>query len=355
MKKFILRYCIVYIIIVIPLVIIRFFITGFLWKNELKISAKDIFNNEIILEKKENIKPNDIGNINKNPAEDYEDVSEEYNWSDKYKKINIKNVKEVQVFFNGGLCETKVYYYSNEINNIKYINNLIVERNEDDEREYENIAFILKNKTVVYKEIYVDNSIKNKIKQSFTRKHITLSETARLGSRYDNIYENLGYTESEHQKIINCLTKIEPIDDDYRGNHGTATIYDVANNLIWAYQFENRKEACYAYRTTDSKELVQILDRLCSKKFKELLDKDISLDCVFIDEFNDKKTNKYNLISSVETIKNYAKNNYNTSNLQNNYYRIWFMTHAEFGYAKFPITDELRKIVEERGELMDEY
>lgn len=95
--------------------------------------------------------------------------------------------------------------------------------------------------------IYIYEDIKNYIRNNFTQKEIFLSKTAQLCSSYENFYKYLDYSEDEYEKIINCLTQIKPIQQGFMSNHGTAIITDVADDLIWAYQFEKEKEVSYDF------------------------------------------------------------------------------------------------------------
>lgn len=356
MKKLFNRYVALFFIIVILLIGIYFLYRNSIYSNISIISAKDIFSKEII-QNNDNNKIEDVGNINKNYAVDYEMIKYE-NESERAKKIlNVPIVAEVQVFLDEGSYGDNVYYFSNKLDDIKYINNYITNideyqyPNQKKGYEYEKVTFVLKNKSVDYKYIYINEDIINYIKNNFEKKKIYLSEDAKLGCTSENIYDCLNYSNDEYKNIIKCLTKISPLYQGYEVKNGKVTRYSVADDLIWASQFENGAEVSYAYKMTDSKELVEIMDRLNAKKFKEIIENDNRISQIKLNEYKDNKLlNRYNTESVKESLIKYAKEHYNENYPKNDYFIIWvFLENDLFSYLKVPATQENRKMILDIG------
>ncbi len=125
MKKFFIWYIIIFAFILGFLFFIKNAFYGSFFKNVSKISAVTIYGKENIVDKSEKkvIKPKDVGSINENYANNYKNVDEKYN----YKKIKVdsNDIQEVQVYFGAGHYGDNVYYYSNDSEKIKYINELL--------------------------------------------------------------------------------------------------------------------------------------------------------------------------------------------------------------------------------------
>ena len=358
MKKFLIG--ISFLVLLISLIALQFFLKNRIYGNISIMSAKDILNQADIQNnsnKKENKKPDDVGNINTNYAANYNNASSIYNGNNKIKKVNIEDVEEVQVFLNYGFWGDNVYYFSNKLDNINYINNYITHistyqyPNEKEAYEYEDVTFVLKNKSVVYQYIYINEDIMNYIKNNFNQKEIFLSKTAQLCSSYENFYKCLDYSDDEYEKIINCLTQIKPIQQGFMSNHGTAIRTDVADDLIWAYQLENGKEVSYTYKTTDSKELIEILDKLNAKKFKEIINNDSQISTIELNEYKDNKLlNRYEIRNSQESLMKYIKGYYNEDYPKDDYFVIWaFLDDNSFAYLKVPISQEFRQLISNIG------
>ena len=360
MKKFFSWYFILFLVLLISLIAIQFLFKNKIYGNISIISAKDILNQENIYNnsnKKENKKPDDVGNINTNYAANYKNASSIYNGNNEIKKVNVEDVGEVQVFLNNGFWGDNVYYFSNKSDNINFINNYITDistyqyYNEKKGYEYECVTFVLKNKSVVYQYIYINEDIKNYIKNNFNQKEIFLSKTAQLCSSNENFYRHLNYSDDEYEKIITCLTQIKPIQQGFEANHGSAVIFDVEDDLIWAYQFENGKEVSYTYKTTDSKELVDILDKLNEKKFKEVIESDSKISYIGLKEYKDNQLlYRYEIRKSQESLMKNVKNFYNENYPKKDFFILWvFLDDDSFAYLKVPISQEFREMISKIG------
>ncbi len=219
----------------------------------------------------------------------------------------------------------------------------------------EQVMYVLKDKTTVKKDIYITESEAEYIKRILNKKEIVLSETARLGSSHQDYYSVLNYTEEELESIINCLIKIQPICGGYTTTHGSVLSSDLHDDLIWAYQYENGKEVAYTYKVTDSKELIEILDKICVRKFKEIIDNNIKITGVLVQEYkNDELLYNYDTNSTIDRIVDYCKQNYTEEYPKNDYFRIWLSGYDEFTYIKLPITQEFRRLLQSIGGVIDE-
>lgn len=294
--------------------------------------------------------PEDVGTINTNYARSYKDVSKDYIENNEYKKIDENNVIEVQVF-PYGWSKWNVYYTSSKKDDIEFINNLVKFNSGYGGKgyNYRTVLFVLKDKSFVEQRIYINEEETNKIKSTFSQKSITLSETARLGSDYANYYKGLEYTEEEHKEIINLLRHINPLYEGYFVEHGSVTISDVADDFIWAYQYENGKPVTYTYLVTDSEELVKLLDKINSRKAKKVFSNDSSVRSIIVEKHQNGVeefivgVNNYSSkeIQNLNTIFDYLKNHFTEEYTSENYYQVWLLLgYDSFVNIKMPINAE---------------
>jgi hypothetical protein len=331
-----------------------------------EISAKDIFGVDNIVDKSSAkvIKPKDIGNVNTNNTTNYKNVSDEYNGKNASSSLKVDDIEEVQFFMKDGydligssfnLVADNVYYYSNNPEDIRELLNNSETRKERKERNitydyYSGVVFVLKNNSFVFRNVFVTYSELETIRSNFQHKDIVLSDSARLGSSYVKMYDDM--TEDELKEVIVALQKIQPIYQEFADDHSSpGSSHSIVENHIFAYQYEDGREIVYCYNVNSSQELINVMDKYYSRKMKNILDKDVSTGYGLMMLYDDNKPiDSYSFANSRETIMNYVKAHFSEEYPKGDFAQL-FVSYGDFEYTyvKLELTDELQELINNYG------
>ena len=366
MKKFYLWYICVFLFIILILFFARNYIDEFFSKSIFTLSADQIIDLEDINNKSNNSlnskKAGEVGKINYNYASDYKNVSKDFSKYDSNSKLYTENIEEVQFYRIGGygnrFTDNKsyldsVYYYSRELDDIKKLLNNSEERKNSDNL-YSSCAavFVLKNHTIVYRDIYLTESEIENIITSFQHKDIVLSDTAILGDSKMNMYNDM--LDEDYNRVISYLQRMQPIYQE-RKTDGVS-LYSITDNHIYASQYENKKEVVYCYDINSSQELVEIMDKYYSEKMKTVLENDYPTNPLSIQICtNDKAGQEYSYKESLETFMKYIKEHYVEEYPKNDYVQI-FLSYGDpltCIYVKLEYTEVLQELINNHAKPKD--
>ncbi len=362
MKKFFIWYIAVFLVILALLLSLQYYLNNGISSSVSEISAKDIFGAENITNKSKpaDIKPKDIGNVNTNYTANYKNVSNEYNGKNATSSLKVDDIVEVQFFMKdgydligsrSGIIADNVYYYSNKLEDIVNLLNNSETRKARKENNmtydyYSGVVFVLKNSSFVFRNVFITRSELENIRSIFQHKDIVLSDTARLGSTYVKMYDDM--TDEELKAVITALQGVQPIYQDFADDHSSpGSSHSIVENHIFAYQYENGREIVYCYDANSSQELINAMDKYYSRKTKSILDEDVSTGFGIMMLYEDNRPiDSYIFASSQETLLKYVRNHFSENYPKDDFAQV-FSSYGnyEYTYVKLELTDELQELI----------